>query len=683
MIPYQKSFIGLTLLCRVYGSPLFRAVVPASMSTALLLFIELWWVKDQENDMLDHPYGIGVLISSVSFLIIFRANYGYQRYWSACGDAHIMMSKFLDAAVHVGVYHMQNSHYDCIKPPNYHDNHDLNKLRLTRDREREDQFFVGSLNDQKNFRQRRLKVKSIESTRENDENCTLPGSDDSAKNYAIHETGGLVDNTHHLISRGRLDGGWGSLFGGTSSTFHKNGSNEWSRADDKGFANVCPGGRTPSLFLQELVHLMSLLNAVAFSTLRNDVEGCESPLDMYHPGTKLPKADPRKHKKEIENWTTLRYIFGFDRTPQSRTQYNASRPLPVLGGISDSEIKFLQRAKGPGAKVALAHFWIAEFIIREDRAGTLGKIGPPIISRVMQFLSDGMIYYSHCRKIMFIPFPFPHAQLSAFFNATMIGAVPLLMHEYANNLILASVLTFMTVTCLCGLHEVARELENPFRNVPNEIPLYTLQAMFNESLITVYSGYHPDHFWNGDEYRYNANLYGTPLKYSEGTPSSRRIKTPPASPRNNRSSNKNLLPPLSADSAKSITGESEDIAELRRMVMEQSSEIKRLHEIFKSSPTASSEATRSVGSNREVYDAPTGSFNTASSLGSFNESDAVSTSVPEYRVPSLERYDESEPGLNVNESEPVLASPKYSAMDGYLDTRSFAECSLSPSKEVI
>lgn len=74
------------------------------------------------------------------------------------------------------------------------------------------------------------------------------------------------------------------------------------------------------------------------------------------------------------------------------------------------------------------------------------------------------------------------------------------MDEYANDRIAGCLLTFLTVTCLAGLHEVARELENPFRNIPNEIPLVTLQAMFNESLLTLLSGYHPDHFWDGDEY---------------------------------------------------------------------------------------------------------------------------------------------------------------------------------------
>jgi hypothetical protein len=144
---------------------------------------------------------------------------------------------------------------------------------------------------------------------------------------------------------------------------------------------------------------------------------------------------------------------------------------------------------------------LSEFIIREHLAGSLGGTGAPIVSRVIQFLGDGMIYYNQARKIMFIPFPFPHAQLSVFFILVMIFAVPLLMVEYTEALWLGALLTFFTVTCLAGLHEVARELENPFRNVPNDIPVCTLQAMYNEALITMYAGYHPDSFWDPNDYK--------------------------------------------------------------------------------------------------------------------------------------------------------------------------------------
>lgn len=107
-----------------------------------------------------------------------------------------------------------------------------------------------------------------------------------------------------------------------------------------------------------------------------------------------------------------------------------------------------------------------------------------------------MLAYNQARKVMFIPFPFPHAQLSAFAIILVTAAVPFLMDQYTNETWLGILLTLCTVVTISGLHEVARELENPFRNVPNDIPLCTLQAMFNETLVTFYAGYHPDSYWD-------------------------------------------------------------------------------------------------------------------------------------------------------------------------------------------
>ena len=50
---------------------------------------------DLENDLED-LYGVGVLFSSVTFLIIFRANYGYQHYWEACVSRTILAKFFFD-----------------------------------------------------------------------------------------------------------------------------------------------------------------------------------------------------------------------------------------------------------------------------------------------------------------------------------------------------------------------------------------------------------------------------------------------------------------------------------------------------------------------------------------------------------------------------------------------------------
>lgn len=76
--------------------------------------------------------------------------------------------------------------------------------------------------------------------------------------------------------------------------------------------------------------------------------------------------------------------------------------LGVISACSDAEIRFLQMARGTSAKTQLCWYWLTEFIIREHLNGSTGKVGPPIISRIIQFLSDGMIFYNHARKIMYV-----------------------------------------------------------------------------------------------------------------------------------------------------------------------------------------------------------------------------------------------------------------------------------------
>jgi hypothetical protein len=53
-------------------------------------------------------------------------------------------------------------------------------------------------------------------------------------------------------------------------------------------------------------------------------------------------------------------------------------------------------------------------------------------------------------------------------------------------------MNFTTVLCFKGMHEVARELSNPYNTVPNDLPLNNFQAQFNEALVTMYAGFHPD-----------------------------------------------------------------------------------------------------------------------------------------------------------------------------------------------
>jgi len=559
-----------------------------------------------------NPYAIGVLVSSVSFLIIFRANYGYQRYWEACTTVHQLMSKWMDATVFAAVFHLQSKHHVNMKPPNFFEYDELNQLNLTRDRERwtfsstsattnnATTNFMGMTSGNNSNTNNvgaptTSPVKSLQHSVSNDnlilasENghvqhnigggggplectttytTTTTTSTTNSSNHnnktnelspstskvmssmrrrryrkSINETkrtriyrgtsdSDYVDETH-LLGPPRLDGGWGLLYpddkiihGRTTATFcylnedcDENDDDDFNENDnqqppkprkplfdEKGFAST-RGGRTPSLFLQELTHLSSLLVAVALATLRHDLEDAEPPLGVYHPGQPWPVADPIDLPKEVKAVAyehrrfarNVRYLLGMDQTKRSRTIYNAARPMLVLGGVSDNEIAFLQRARGPYAKTQLVCSWLNEFMIREHLAGSMGEVGTPIVSRIVQFISDGMTCYNHALKVVLVPFPFPHAQLSAFFVLMMMVAIPLLMDQYTNKVWLGAVLTFLTVVCLAGLHEVARELETPYRSAPNDIPLCTLLAYYNEALITTFAGFHPDAYWDRAE----------------------------------------------------------------------------------------------------------------------------------------------------------------------------------------
>jgi hypothetical protein len=163
----------------------------------------------------------------------------------------------------------------------------------------------------------------------------------------------------------------------------------------------------PSLFLQETAHLFSLLNAVALSTLRNDIAiAAWSPVTPYIPGVPWPDADPDNLPQETKEqygdgsvfWRWFYFCLGLSRSGKRRTMYNATRPFGVLGGVSDGEIQALQHARGPYAKVALVNMWLQEFVSRETIAGSTGEVPGPMLSRIYQFISDGVAGYNQGKQ---------------------------------------------------------------------------------------------------------------------------------------------------------------------------------------------------------------------------------------------------------------------------------------------
>jgi predicted membrane chloride channel (bestrophin family) len=513
------------------GSAVYKSFFPCLLSSSIyVILFNMVNLQGVDNEIFLHPYPMGALISALTFLLAFRANFSYNRYWESVTAVHQMHSKWLDVGMQLAAFHLQSAIYDSRRPPAFGQYPEINSLERARERLNEptleelevqlDEMGEEEIAEQvmagtKTFPSlsfglfRRKKTKSRE--------MQLPEVVEPPKSQPMKKRPPVAFPIKSINAVPPLP--FGTTHHSSFSSFSHwitLKSNSKTTSPDKQVASnlkvqAAAGSQVhawdldkPPLFLQEAAHLLSLLSAVAFSTLRNDLEQATSPLITFTAGAPWPHVDPDAYTADVrKDWantghrtvTVIRYISGWSRTPKSRTMYNAARPFRVIGGVSDAEIELLQAARGPLAKVALVTMWLQEFISREYLAGSTGNVATPIISRLYQFTSDGMIGYNQARKIAYIPFPFPHAQITSLFVLIVVGLMPVLMLSYLTNVEFGFVLNLLTVMCFAGLHEVARELESPFQNVPNDVPLNNFQAQFNEALLTMFSGFHPDAFW--------------------------------------------------------------------------------------------------------------------------------------------------------------------------------------------
>jgi len=231
-----------------------------------------------------------------------------------------------------------------------------------------------------------------------------------------------------------------------------------------------PTGKTipsvPSLFLEQGAHFVSLLSAVALTTLRcEDTDSMKAPLVEFIPNLEWPHYNSN-HDSDMKLYgykgnkccgiiQTINYMLDISRTKYKRSKYNACRPLSVIGGVSQNEIQMLQRARGQSAKMALVVFWWNEFIIREQLHGSLGNVGPPIVSRLQQYTSDGHLWYNAARKMSYIPYPFPLAQMATIFVILSAFIMPTLMLS-KTEIWYGFILNYLTVLLFAGLNEISK-----------------------------------------------------------------------------------------------------------------------------------------------------------------------------------------------------------------------------------
>lgn len=131
---------------------------------------------------------------------------------------------------------------------------------------------------------------------------------------------------------------------------------------------------------------------------------------------------------------------------------------------------------------------MTQVIITKALEDNVVKIPPPILSRVYQTLSKGFVHLLNAKKIKDTHFPFPWAQLLTMLLFLHWLLTPIVFAALMRSRIVAPIITFIATFAFCYLDFTAIELENPFGQDSNDLPLEHFQSDMNQCLVMLLQG---------------------------------------------------------------------------------------------------------------------------------------------------------------------------------------------------
>jgi len=468
MIVYRKG-ISLRVLLRMSGSVMPGAALFALTSALLTLFFELVLPRAYLAVLFDHPYPFQPMAHIVAFALVFRTNVAYNRYWESCTQVALMSAKWGDAV-------SEALSFDELDKPGASATQKSpleaeSERSLAHRQRRHSQALVIN-------RASLMHALAIQYLRRDDDLTRLRAATPTATGLAgllpladtraEDQTGDHLDEAmqsieqpqHHTmdITEFTQASGLASHFGAIPASL-----NEPHSADEK----------------------------VAESVL-TATNGDASSLTEQHSADAKPQLDHAKpqvadNSLPSPNVLSLEIFEAMQRQRGTIDTGIAWPDLPVLGGVAPAELAQLLLSED---RVGFVFSRMMMLINTRRLAGGLW-VEAPVLSRVYQVLSDGMLGFRQARKIEDVPFPWPYAQMVAFLLLVFSSAFPLLVASQIGSqdnsgtsiIWLPPLLAFLTILAHTGLYKTARMLEDPFVCPPNDLPSVAMQKAFNARLI--------------------------------------------------------------------------------------------------------------------------------------------------------------------------------------------------------
>lgn len=149
-----------------------------------------------------------------------------------------------------------------------------------------------------------------------------------------------------------------------------------------------------------------------------------------------------------------------------------------LDGFDPHALAYMQESHD-ACEVTLQ--WIQRLIV-EANGKDIIKIAPPILSRVYNQLGNGIVKLNNARKIHDFPIPFPLAQVITIMLLVHWFVTAMVVAIEVKNPITAGIFSFVVIMSYWSINYIAVELEMPFGDDPNDLPLHEMQIDLNSSL---------------------------------------------------------------------------------------------------------------------------------------------------------------------------------------------------------
>jgi len=161
----------------------------------------------------------------------------------------------------------------------------------------------------------------------------------------------------------------------------------------------------------------------------------------------------------------------------------AHKDLPIidLDAIPDEQLEYLHSLPSR-LRVEVIHQWVTSLLVESMYSGMM-TVPPPIYTRVFQQLERSKMEFSQVLQLINIPFPFPYAQAAKMLLAIYSVFTPVVMVFWSSSVQSSFMFTFFSTFGMFCIEIIATEIEHPFGEDANDLPVVEFQEEINSGLL--------------------------------------------------------------------------------------------------------------------------------------------------------------------------------------------------------